>query len=113
MFGLHQDLLHRSHFNALSHYISPRDRVVTIEDTQELKMAAPNWQALETRPPSITGEGAITQEMLVATSLRMFPDWVVVGEVRHPHVAAALLDAQASGHAGTSTFHAHSPQEAI
>jgi len=42
-------------------------------------MAAPNWQALETRPPSITGEGAITQEMLVATSRRMFPDWVVVG----------------------------------
>ncbi|MCK4316864.1 MAG: CpaF family protein, partial [Anaerolineae bacterium] len=72
--------------NALSHYIPSRDRVVTIEDTQELKMAAPNWQALETRPPSITGEGAITQEMLVATSLRMFPDWVGVGEVRHPHV---------------------------
>jgi len=99
--------------NALSHYIPSRDRVVTIEDTQELKMAAPNWQPLETRPPSITGEGEITQEMLVAASLRMFPDWVVVGEVRHPAVAAALLDAQASGHAGLSTFHAHSPQEAI
>ena len=38
---------------------------------------------------------------------------IVVGEVRHPHVAAALLDAQASGHAGMSTFHVHSPQEAI
>lgn len=99
--------------NALSHFIPAGDRVVTIEDTQELKIAAPNWQALETRPPSITGEGEITQEMLVATSLRMFPDWVVVGEVRHPHVAAALLDAQASGHAGLSTFHAHSPREAI
>jgi len=38
---------------------------------------------------------------------------IIVGEVRHPHVADALLDAQASGHAGMSTFHAHSPQEAI
>jgi pilus assembly protein CpaF len=99
--------------NALSFFIPTGDRVVSIEDTQELKIAAPNWQPLETRPPSISGEGEITQEMLVATSLRMFPDWVAVGEVRHPAVAAALLDAQASGHAGLSTFHAHSPAEAI
>ncbi len=99
--------------SALSHFIPAGDRVVSIEDVQELKLAAANWQPLETRPASISGEYEITQEMLVAASLRMFPDWVIVGEVRHPAVAVALLDAQASGHAGLSTFHAHSPREAV
>ena len=99
--------------NMVSDFIPRDDRVVSIEDTQELRLNAPHWVAMETRPPSIEGKYAVTALDLVNAALRMTPDWIVVGEVRAGDVAAALLQTQISGHAGLSTIHARSPWETV
>ncbi len=99
--------------NMVSNFIPRGDRVVSIEDTQELRLNVPHWVAMETRVPSIEGKYAVTALDLVNAALRMTPDWIVVGEVRAGDVAAALLQTQISGHAGLSTIHARSPWETV
>jgi len=99
--------------NMVSDFIPRDDRVVSIEDTCELRLNVPHWVALETRPPSIEGRYAVTALDLVNAALRMTPDWIIVGEVRAGDVAAALLQTQISGHAGLSTIHARSPWETV
>ncbi len=99
--------------NMVSDFVPRDDRVVSIEDTCELRLNVPHWVPLETRPPSIEGRYAITALDLVNAALRMTPDWIIVGEVRAGDVAAALLQTQISGHAGLSTIHARSPWETV
>ena len=70
--------------NALSSFIDPGERVVTIEDAAELRLRQPHVLRLEARPPNLEGRGEVTIRRLVRNALRMRPDRIVVGEVRGP-----------------------------
>jgi pilus assembly protein CpaF len=99
--------------NALSAFISPRERIVTIEDAAELQLKQPHVARLETRPANLEGNGAIRQRELLVNSLRMRPDRIVVGEVRGEE-ALDMLQAMNTGHDGSlTTVHANSPRDAI
>jgi pilus assembly protein CpaF len=99
--------------NALSAYIAPDERVITIEDAAELRLRQPHVVRLETRPPSIEGKGEVTIRDLLRNALRMRPDRIVIGEVRGPE-ALDLLVALNTGHDGAlSTVHANSPEDAL
>ena len=98
---------------ALAAFIDPRERIVTIEDAAELKLALPHVVRLEARPPNLEGRGEVTIRRLVRNALRMRPDRLVVGEVRGPE-ALDLLLAMGTGHAGSlCTLHAGSAAEAL
>jgi pilus assembly protein CpaF len=99
--------------NALSSFIGPEERVVTIEDAAELSLRQPHVVRLEARPPNVEGRGEVTIRRLVRNALRMRPDRIVVGEVRGGE-ALDLLTALSTGHDGSlSTVHAGSPVEAL
>jgi pilus assembly protein CpaF len=99
--------------NALSAAVPDRDRIVTIEDAAELRLAQQHVLRLEARPKNIEGEGEITIRDLVRNSLRMRPDRIIVGEVRGAE-ALDMLQAMNTGHEGSlSTVHANSPRDAL
>jgi pilus assembly protein CpaF len=99
--------------NALSSFISPEERVVTIEDAAELRLQQPHVVRLESRPASVEGRGEVTIRDLLRNALRMRPDRIVIGEVRGAE-ALDLLTALNTGHDGAlSTVHANSPADAI
>lgn len=99
--------------NALSVYVDPAERVVTIEDAAELRLRQPHVVRLESRPPSVEGRGAVTIRDLLRNALRMRPDRIVIGEVRGAE-ALDLLTALNTGHEGAlSTVHANSPEDAL
>ncbi|MBZ0189154.1 MAG: CpaF family protein [Candidatus Obscuribacterales bacterium] len=99
--------------NVLSGHISDRERIVTIEDTAELRLQQRHVVRLESRPVNIEGRGAISQRELVKNALRMRPDRIVVGEVRGPE-ALDMLQAMNTGHEGSlTTLHANSPRDAL
>ena len=99
--------------NALSAFISPTERIITIEDAAELQLKQPHVARLETRPPNLEGNGAVRQRELLVNSLRMRPDRIVVGEVRGAE-ALDMLQAMNTGHDGSlTTVHANSPRDAI
>ena len=99
--------------NALSFFISPKERIVTIEDAAELQLKQPHVVRLETRPPNLEGHGAVRQRELLINSLRMRPDRIVVGEVRGEE-ALDMLQAMNTGHEGSlTTVHANTPRDAV
>jgi pilus assembly protein CpaF len=99
--------------NVLSNAIPNTERIVTIEDSAELQLQQEHVVRLETRPPNIEGQGAVTQRELVRNALRMRPDRIVVGEVRGAEVLD-MLQAMNTGHDGSlSTVHANSPRDAL
>ena len=99
--------------NALSVCISPRERIVTIEDAAELQLKQPHLARLETRPPNLEGNGAVRQRQLLINALRMRPDRSIVGEVRGEE-ALDMLQAMNTGHDGAlTTVHANTPRDAI
>jgi pilus assembly protein CpaF len=99
--------------NALSTAIPDSERIVTIEDAAELRLAQRHVLRLECRPRNIEGEGEIAIRDLVRNSLRMRPDRIVVGEVRGAE-ALDMLQALNTGHDGSlSTAHANSPRDAL
>ena len=99
--------------NALSAFISPKERIVTIEDAAELQLKQPHVARLETRPSNLEGSGAVRQRELLVNSLRMRPDRIVVGEVRGEE-ALDMLQAMNTGHDGSlTTVHANTPRDAI
>jgi pilus assembly protein CpaF len=99
--------------NTLSSYISNSERIVTIEDTAELRLQQRHVVRLESRPANIEGQGSISQRELVKNALRMRPDRIVVGEVRGPE-ALDMLQAMNTGHEGSlTTVHANSPRDAL
>jgi pilus assembly protein CpaF len=99
--------------NALSAFISPKERIVTIEDAAELQLKQPHLARLETRPANLEGQGVVRQRQLLINSLRMRPDRIVVGEVRGEE-ALDMLQAMNTGHDGSlTTIHANSPRDAI
>jgi pilus assembly protein CpaF len=99
--------------NVLSSFISPRERIVTIEDAAELQLHQDHVARLETRPANVEGKGAIRQRQLVVNALRMRPDRIVVGEVRSEE-ALDMLQAMNTGHDGSlTTVHANTPRDAL
>ncbi len=99
--------------NALSFFISPKERIVTIEDAAELQLKQPHVARLETRPANLEGNGAVRQRELLINSLRMRPDRIVVGEVRGEE-ALDMLQAMNTGHDGSlTTIHANSPRDGV
>lgn len=99
--------------NALSQYIDPEERIITIEDAAELNLRQPHVVRLESRPPSIEGRGEVTIRDLLKNALRMRPDRILIGEVRGPE-ALDLLTALNTGHDGAlSTVHASSAEDAL
>jgi pilus assembly protein CpaF len=99
--------------NALSAFVSEKERLVTIEDAAELQLQQPHVGRMETRPPNIEGKGEIRQRELVKNALRMRPDRVILGECRGEE-AFDMLQAMNTGHEGSMcTVHANSPRDAI
>lgn len=99
--------------NALSAFISEKERLVTIEDAAELQLQQPHVGRMETRPPNIEGKGEIRQRELVKNALRMRPDRIILGECRGEE-AFDMLQAMNTGHEGSmATIHANAPREAI
>ncbi len=99
--------------NVLSGFISPRERIVTIEDSAELRLKQDHVVRLECRPPNVEGKGGVRQRELLINALRMRPDRIIVGEVRGEE-ALDMLQAMNTGHDGSiTTVHANSPRDAI
>ena len=99
--------------NVLSNFIPSDERIVTIEDSAELKLAQEHVVRLESKPPEIDGTGRVTINDLVINSLRMRPERIIVGECRGGETMA-MLQAMNTGHDGSlSTLHANSPRDAI
>ncbi|WGE51431.1 CpaF family protein [Actinobacillus equuli subsp. haemolyticus] len=98
--------------NALSNYISPTERVLTLEDTAELRLEQPHVVRLETRLAGVEKTGEISMQDLVINALRMRPERIIVGECRGAE-AFQMLQAMNTGHDGSmSTLHANSPRDA-
>ena len=99
--------------NVMSQFVSPAERIVTIEDSAELQLKQDHVVRLETRPANLEGKGQITQRNLVRNCLRMRPDRIIVGEVRGSE-AVDMLQAMNTGHDGSlTTVHANTPVDAL
>jgi pilus assembly protein CpaF len=99
--------------NCLSNFIPENERIVTIEDSAELKLQQEHIVRLETRPANIEGQGSVTARDLVRNALRMRPDRIVIGEVRGGE-ALDMMQAMNTGHDGSiSTIHANSARDAL
>ncbi len=102
-----------STLNALGAAIASHERLITIEDTAEIRLNHPHLVSLEARPPNIEGSGEITIRTLLKNALRMRPDRIIVGEIRGGE-ALDMLQAMNTGHPGSLTsIHANSPEEAL
>jgi len=99
--------------NVLSGYLPSNERIITIEDSAELRLSQEHVLRMEYRPPNIEGAGEVTIRDLVRNALRMRPDRIVVGEVRDA-AALDMLQAMNTGHDGSlTTVHANSPRDSI
>lgn len=98
--------------SALLNEISPDQRIVSVEETFELKILKPDWVALQTRQANLEGVGEVTLRRLVKEALRMRPNRIIVGEVREAE-SLDLLIALNSGLPGACTIHANSAEDAI
>jgi pilus assembly protein CpaF len=99
--------------NALSNFMAPHERVVSIEDTLELQIKLENWVRLETQTPLSEKSQTLSARDLVRHALRMRPDRIIVGESRGPE-AFDVLTAMNTGHEGSlTTLHANSAREAL
>jgi len=103
-----------STLNVFSIFIPPNQRVISIEDTRELKLPSTlHWVPMETRLPNPEGKGEITMLDLIVNSLRMRPDRIIVGEIRRKNEAEVLFEAMHTGHSVYATLHANTVHEAI
>ena len=99
--------------NVLSSFLPDDERILTIEDSAELRLMQPHVVRLEYRPPNIEGRGEVSIRDLVRNALRMRPDRIVVGEVRGGE-ALDMMQAMNTGHDGSiSTVHSNSPRDAL
>ncbi|MBF6614215.1 MAG: CpaF family protein, partial [Chloroflexi bacterium] len=99
--------------NVLSSFIPEGERIVTIEDSAELRLNQRHVVSLEARPADVDNAGAVTIRHLVTNSLRMRPERIIVGEVRSGE-ALDMLQAMNTGHDGSlTTLHANTPRDAL
>ncbi|MCC7574310.1 Flp pilus assembly complex ATPase component TadA [Candidatus Woesearchaeota archaeon] len=103
-----------SMLNGISNFLPPNQRIISIEDTRELKLSSYlHWVPLETRLPNPEGKGGITMLDLLINSLRMRPDRIFVGEIRRKEEAQVLLEAMHTGHSVYATIHANNADETV
>ncbi len=99
--------------SALTRFIPMDERLITVEDSAELRLLHKHVVRMETRPPNTEGAGEITQRSLVRNSLRMRPDRIIIGEVRGAE-ALDMLQAMNTGHEGSlTTIHANDARDAL
>lgn len=99
--------------NMLSRYIPSHERIITVEDSAELRLQQQHVVRLESRPANIEGKGAVTIRDLVRNCLRMRPDRIIVGECRAGE-SFDMLQAMNTGHEGSmTTVHANNTREAV
>ncbi len=99
--------------NAITRFIPLDERLITVEDSAELRLLHKHVVRMETRPPNTEGSGEITQRSLVRNSLRMRPDRIIIGEVRGAE-ALDMLQAMNTGHEGSlTTIHANDARDAL
>jgi pilus assembly protein CpaF len=99
--------------NAMVRFIGKDERIISIEDTAEIRLEGLHVVRLETRPANIEGTGEVTQRDLIKNALRMRPDRILVGEVRGGE-AYDMLQAMNTGHKGSiCTVHANTPRDAL
>jgi pilus assembly protein CpaF len=92
--------------------VDPNERVISVEETFELRLPINDWVAMQTRQPSLEGAGEVSLRRLIKESLRMRPTRIVVGEVREAE-SLDLLIALNSGLPGACTIHANSARDAV
>ena len=103
-----------SALNAITGFIPPNQRVISIEDTRELQLPSfMHWIPMLTRLPNVEGKGAVTMLDLLVNSLRMRPDRIIVGEIRRQNEAEVLFEAIHTGHSVYATVHADNVEETI
>lgn len=103
-----------SFLNALTCFIPPNHRILSIEDTREIQLPYfLHWVPLTTRPPNPEGKGEVTMLKIMINSLRMRPDRMIVGEMRRREEAEVLFEAINTGHSVYSTLHANTAEEAF
>lgn len=103
-----------STLNVLATFFPPNQRIISIEDTREIRLPKfLHWVPLNTRTPNTEGTGEVSMEDLLINSLRMRPDRMLVGEVRRKREAETLFEAIHTGHSCYATFHANSAGETI
>ncbi|MBU5689105.1 MAG: type II/IV secretion system ATPase subunit [Candidatus Aenigmarchaeota archaeon] len=101
-----------SFLNALMFFIPPNHRIISIEDTRELRLPDfLHWVPLTTREPNPEGKGEVDMLALLVNSLRMRPDRIVVGEIRKERQAEVLFEAMHTGHSVYSTVHADTAEQ--
>jgi flagellar protein FlaI len=102
-----------SFLNALTCFIPPNHRILSIEDTREIQLPYfLHWIPLTTRPPNPEGKGEVAMLQIMINSLRMRPDRMIVGEIRRSKEAEVLFEAINTGHSVYSTLHANTAEEA-
>src|SRR3989344_3870427 len=100
--------------NVLCNFLPPNQRIISIEDTRELKLPTTlHWVPMETRLPNPEGKGEVTMLDLVVNSLRQRPDRILVGEIRRQREAEVLFEAMHTGHSVYATIHANNVKETI
>ncbi len=103
-----------SALNVFSFFIPPDQRIVSIEDTREIRLPSTlHWVPMETRDANPEGKGEVSMLDLVVNSLRMRPDRIIVGEIRRKRQAEVLFEAIHTGHSVYSTLHANTVKEAV
>lgn len=91
----------------------PEESIVAVEDTPELNFQHPYFRSLVSRPPNVEGQGEVTLQEHIKSTLRMTPTRVILGEMRTPQAAEAFLESAQSGHVGISTIHARNARETL
>ncbi|MDY6788718.1 MAG: ATPase, T2SS/T4P/T4SS family, partial [Candidatus Nanohaloarchaea archaeon] len=103
-----------SMLNVLTPFIPPNHRIVSIEDTREIRLPEfLHWVPLTTREPNPEGKGGVSMLDLLVNSLRMRPDRMIVGEIRRKRQAEVLFEAMHTGHSVYSTLHADTAMQTI
>ncbi|HLP79611.1 MAG TPA: type II/IV secretion system ATPase subunit [Acidobacteriota bacterium] len=103
-----------SMLNIMSNFFPPSQRIISIEDTREIKLPKfLHWIPMLTRLPNAEGRGGVTMLMLLQNSLRMRPDRILVGEIRRPAEAEVLFEAIHTGHSVYATIHANTAAETV
>ncbi|MCY4643005.1 MAG: ATPase, T2SS/T4P/T4SS family [Bacteriovoracales bacterium] len=99
--------------NVLGSFIPANERIITCEDSAELSLPQEHIVRLETRPPTLEGDGEIDIRLLVKQTLRMRPDRIIVGECRGGE-ALDMLQAMNTGHDGSmTTVHSNTPRDCV
>jgi len=103
-----------STLNVISNFFPPNHRIISIEDTREIKLANfAHWVPMATRLPNPEGKGEISMLDLMVNSLRMRPDRILVGEIRRKREAEILFEAIHTGHSVYATIHANNAHETV